>query len=201
MYKRFSDKIALVGMGMMVTGLDKAQALKILQQANPEDIQKALKQHAVELKSGKEVFEAIKTAAIDFKSILLALALLAPAAMATPDGTDTMSLQLRKAPLNIETITTIEKEQETKAKQSLKEDVKSIKDTIVTNKDDSPARGTVQLGGKTYIYNTVGQAKVIREIVKLDKKMKGLENAGTVTPEEHTKTVADLLKDARIPTR
>ena len=202
MYQKVSDKVAMIGMGIMTAGMDEAQALKILQQAKSEDIQKALRQHAMELKSGKEAFEAIKTAAIDLKSILLALALLAPAAMATPEGTMKLIPLSQESNITMNVIDQVEKGEETKAVKSVKDEAKAIKDTIVTMEPGKPiVSAPITIGGKKYVAENSGQAGILKQIVKLDNKMKGLETAKAIPSGEHQRVISDLLSSARIPTR
>ena len=203
MYEKVADKVAELGFGMLVQGMDKGQALKLIQEADPKDIQEALKQHARELKSGKSAYEAIRTAAVPsaLKSLLMALMLLAPAAMASPGATEEFSLKLKRAPVTMETIEQAEQKAESIAKQDIKKDIASIKDSIKTMKPGQPASGTYTIGGKHYSIQNAGQGSVIQEIVQLDNKMKALVSAGAMTTQEHTTTIGNLLVMAGIPSK
>lgn len=200
MYQKVADKVNDLGLGMLVKGMDKAQALKLLQQADPNDLQEALKQHARELGTGKSAYEAIKTAAIPgaLKSLLMALMLLAPAAMASPGTTEDFAMKLKRAPITMETVEQVEQKAESTAKQDVKKDIASIKDSIKTMKPGQPATGTVSIGGKRYLIQNAGQGDIIKKIVQLDNKMKALESSGALSSQERNQTVGDLLQDSRI---
>jgi hypothetical protein len=196
MYQSVSDKVADVGLVMMVAGMEKNKAINTVNE-NKEKILKVLEQLSKTEDKTAAGFNPIEKAKTLLGPVLFAafVSLFGTSAFADSAAADTVLLQLRKAPLTVETSESVQQEIEDNAKKDVAKDIAAVKDTIENIDPGQSTSGAVSIAGKKFYFDNEGQAKILGQIAKLDNKLKL-----TQAP-NRDKVVTDLINSVHLPTR
>jgi hypothetical protein len=181
MYQKISDKLHDVSISIMAATMSKEEALKIINDADASEIQKAI----------RDIQQPNLTASVSstLQAALIALFSVAALSLAGTDAANT----IKKAPLTEQSAVTIQEEMSQKATLNLKKKVKELKTKIEKTQAGRPVTGIpVIIDGKKIPVMNEGQGTALQQVAQINKITKDLVSSGDLEKTEQSKILTEL---------